>query len=519
MKGPSPTTEDVEYGGIVVATGHIQELNRNFSLLSLAGVGLSVGNVWPAIGGSIVVAIFNGGPPGVLYEFLTVSVFYWFVAASLAELASAIPSSASVYQWATITPGRKWGRPIGFFAGYWNWLGWTIGDAAMTAIVSQSIVQMWAANHADFKPKAWHVFVIYTIITWIACLTVCFFNVAVPYFNKAGIFFVLAGYTVILITVTVMPSRSLGGKGHASSSVVWKEWKADLGYPDGFVFISGMLNGAYSVGTPDCTTHLAEEIPHPERNVPIAILCQMAIGFVTGFSYLIAILYAINDYDALLNSTYPIAEIYHQATGSAAGTTGLLFPIMLCIFMCVLGSYVTCGRALWTLARDGATPFPSFVGKVHPNLAVPFNATLLCAVLITVLGAIYMGSTTAFNAFAGSYILFSSSSYIAAILPNLLCGRRHVPACGAFKLKGWSGHFVNAVACGYLVMWFVVYCFPFSLPTDRKKMNYGVVLWGGFTLIVAAWWVVTARKGYEGPPLVVPEEAQHEGGGGGSMSI
>ena len=50
--------------GLINASGHVQELNRNFSLLSLAGVGLSVGNVWPAIGGSILVAIFNGGPPG-----------------------------------------------------------------------------------------------------------------------------------------------------------------------------------------------------------------------------------------------------------------------------------------------------------------------------------------------------------------------------------------------------------------------------------------------------------------------
>lgn len=44
--------------------GHIQELDRNFSLLSLAGVGLVVGTVWPAVGGSILIALYNGGPPG-----------------------------------------------------------------------------------------------------------------------------------------------------------------------------------------------------------------------------------------------------------------------------------------------------------------------------------------------------------------------------------------------------------------------------------------------------------------------
>jgi hypothetical protein len=65
-------------------TGHIQELERNFSIFSLCSVGIVTGNTWAALGGSIVVAIYNGGPPGVLYEFMVVSIFYWLVAASIA---------------------------------------------------------------------------------------------------------------------------------------------------------------------------------------------------------------------------------------------------------------------------------------------------------------------------------------------------------------------------------------------------------------------------------------------------
>lgn len=60
----SPT---VQHGTdlIVNASGHVQELSRNFSAWSLIGLGLSMGNVWPALGGSILVALYNGGPPGV----------------------------------------------------------------------------------------------------------------------------------------------------------------------------------------------------------------------------------------------------------------------------------------------------------------------------------------------------------------------------------------------------------------------------------------------------------------------
>jgi choline transport protein len=38
-------------------SGHVQELERNFSLISICSVGIVTGNTWAAIGGSIAVAI------------------------------------------------------------------------------------------------------------------------------------------------------------------------------------------------------------------------------------------------------------------------------------------------------------------------------------------------------------------------------------------------------------------------------------------------------------------------------
>ncbi len=299
-----------------------------------------------------------------------------------------------------------------------------------------------------------------------------------------------------------MPGRG-GRPGHASNAFVWTEWTSEgLGYPAGFVFVAGMLNGAYSVGTPDVTSHLAEEIPYPQRNVPIAILCQMSIGFVTGFAYLVAIFYAINDFDALYESAYPIATIYLQATGSPDGAIGLLSLILICISIAICGLYVTCGRTLWALARDGATPFPKFISKVSPRFGMPFNATILTAILVTILGAIYVGSLTAFNAFVGSYICLSSSSYIAAILPNLLTGRKNIEVYGPFHMKGMWGFAANGIACTYMIVWFVIYCFPFVLPTTAATMNYASLLWGGLSIIVAAWWFIGARRKYVGPPIV-----------------
>lgn len=137
---PADTQPDdnIDVGEVLNASGHKQELERNFSLLSICSVGITTGNVWAALGGSIVcssfshlssgilklltriqvIALYNGGPPGVIYEFIAVSVFYWMIASCIAEMASAIPSSAGVYHWASVTGGR-YGRALGYFAGWY----------------------------------------------------------------------------------------------------------------------------------------------------------------------------------------------------------------------------------------------------------------------------------------------------------------------------------------------------------------------------------------------------------------
>jgi hypothetical protein len=56
------------------------------------------------------------------------------------------------------------------------------------------------------------------------------------------------------------------------------------------------------------------------------------------------------------------------------------------------------------------------------------------------------------------------------------------------------------------MVWFVIYCFPYALPTDAATMNYACLLWGGFTVFISLWWFFGARRDYEGPPVV------HNGG-------
>jgi amino acid transporter len=392
----------------------------------------------------------------------------------------------------------------------------------MASISSQIAVAMYGLYRPDYTPERWHIFIGYLIVTWICCSTVLFANRALPMVNNIGLFFILAGVFITILVCAIMPHTT--GSGYASSSFVWSEWSNQTGYgSDGFVFLAGMLNGAYAVGTPDCVSHLAEEIPRPRRNIPLAIAAQMVIGFITAFFYMIAIFYAINNIGDVLAAPYfPLATIYAQATSSNAGTMGLLFIIFVPIFCCCIGTYITSGRCLWTIARDGAVPFSGTLGVISPRFKNPFNATLFCGCFSTVLGAIYVGSSTAFNAFVGSFVVLSTLSYLAAILPFIFTRRFSRPTQeagpyinsmrpGPYQMGHKLGYAVNITSCLYIIVFVVIYCFPYSMPVTPVNMNYACLITGSMSIFAALWWFVKGGK-YVGPRAMAHEGEAITGG-------
>jgi choline transport protein len=62
--------DDVGLGEIEVinASGHKQEVDRNFGFWSICALSVCADNAWAAGGGSLVVAFYNGGAPGIIYE-------------------------------------------------------------------------------------------------------------------------------------------------------------------------------------------------------------------------------------------------------------------------------------------------------------------------------------------------------------------------------------------------------------------------------------------------------------------
>jgi len=54
-KTPLGTLPQIPASNVLInASGHAQELDRNFRLINICGLGITAGNTWLALGGSIV---------------------------------------------------------------------------------------------------------------------------------------------------------------------------------------------------------------------------------------------------------------------------------------------------------------------------------------------------------------------------------------------------------------------------------------------------------------------------------
>ena len=321
--------------------------------------------------------------------------------------------------------------------------------------MSELVVQMYALYHPDLVIQPWHIFVALVLITWLCVAATIFGNHALPALQSFGLFMIVVGGFVTIVVLAAMPAQ------RSSTASVWSGFDANnlTGWPSGVAFLTGVLNGAFTIGTPDAVSHMAEDMPNPRKDLPRAIAAQIGLGFITAFAFIIVLLYGINDLNAVVksNGSFPLAEAYRQATGSTAATFGLLFIVFLSLTPCLIGTFLSVGRIWWALARDNATPFPKFFSYVNERLSCPVSATVLCGVLTTAFGAITVGSKTGFSDLVGSFVILSTVSYALAIAPNVFTGRKYLPP-GYFDM-GRFGMVVNAVAVLLIGFFNIMFCF------------------------------------------------------------
>ncbi len=201
-----------------------------------------------------------------------------------------------------------------------------------------------------------------------------------------------------------------------------------------------------------------------------------------------------------LDATFPLINFYQLATGSLKGAIGLAVVAWLANLFAMPDCLIAAGRTYWALSRDGATPCHNYFAKVDHKLNTPLRCNILCAIITTLVGCIYVGSETAFNAFISSFVILTTVSYGIPVAANMATGRK-LAVPGPFNM-GKFGWFVNVVTVLYICVSVVFFVMPFSLPVHAADMNYTVLVLGAFVIFITIWWLAYARKNYTGPSYI-----------------
>lgn len=226
----------------------------------------------------------------------------------------------------------------------------------------------------------------------------------------------------------------------------------------------------------------------------MAIGITLTIAFITGLTYLVALMFSVQDYAALstTNTGLPLAELFRQVTQSAGGAFGLTFILFIALGPCVVSSQLSTSRVLWAFARDGAMPFSATWARVSDRFGIPFNAQLLVTAANAALGCLYLGSSTAFNSMLGAAVTVNNISYLIPIGTNMLTGRKNMFK-GTFHMGKWAW-LVNGVTVCWLVFAIVFFSFPYSQPVTVQNMNYTCVVVGSLPFLILAWWFVAGKR-------------------------
>ncbi|KAF5988997.1 inorganic phosphate transporter PHO84 [Fusarium bulbicola] len=450
----------------LAALGHKQELERNFSFVSMLGLAFSILNSWTALASSLSVGLPSGGPTAVIWGLVTAGVGSVSLAVSNAEFLSCYPTSAGQYHWAAIISPPKWVAIVSWVTGWVNVSGWVALSASGGVLGGQLFLGIITMYDPNFAPTRWQYFLLFLLYTFLG------FGITDDDKDRADL----------------------------PASFVFGEFINSTGWPGGVAFLLGLLQGGLGLTGFDAVAHMIEEIPQPCIRGPRIMVACVAMGLVTGFAFLVCLLFVIKDVDAVVASpTGPLVEIYLQATNSKAGTVCLLLFPMICLVFGTLGIMATSTRILYAFARDGGLPFSRVFAKVDQRWGIPVNALLLTNAIVIIFGLVYLGSTSALNAILSAAVIALSISYAVTPAINCLQGRKGLLDNRPFVLPEWLGWTYNLVGIAYTIVITVFLLFPPVSDVTASNMNYAVVAFAAIIIVSSIQWFVDGRQNFKGP--------------------
>ncbi|BDD62002.1 hypothetical protein MAP00_007008 [Monascus purpureus] len=491
---------------LLATLGYKQELRRHYSTVQVFAIAFSIMGLLPSIASTLSFSLPAG--PGMYGDlelsWFLASCFITIVGLAMADLASAMPTAGGLYFWTHYFSGGKWKNPLSFVVGYSN----TIGLIGGVCSIDYGFSLMLLSLISIARDGTWSATRPIVYGTYVACVVVhgliaTFFGRIMPKIQSLCIY---SNIGLVIATVLALPiGKALNHPPVNSGSYIFGHVDNLTAWPKGWAFMLAWLSPIWTIGAFDSCVHMSEEATHAARAVPIGIICSAGLCGILGFVTLIIIATVMDhNIDNLLNSNFgqPMAQIYYDALGKK-GALGFMSVVAIVQFFMGLSLVVAASRQSWAFSRDGALPFSNFFRHVSKHIRYqPVRMIWGVVIFAVVLGLLCLIDDAASNALFSLAVAGNDLAWMMPILTRLVWGQDKFHP-GVF----YTGRFSKPIAVTaivYLAFAILLCMFPTTGPDPNSKdMNYTVVINGALWLGAIAYYIVYARKVFQGPKMTV----------------
>ena len=449
-------------------------LAREFSLWSAFAFAFAFISPIVALYGIFGLAYKTAGP-SFWWNFLIVFAGQLLVAVVFAELVSRWPIEGSIYQWSR----RLMGSAYGWGAG-WVYM-WTL-------VVAMSAVSMFAAGFVA-NVFGWHLSPGQQgLLAWVILLLGTVANIA----GRLVLKILMTGSIIAEIVGSVGLGTWLLLFHRVNPVSVLTHGFSTHGYLSlsGPFLVSTAFVGWSFVGF-ESAGSIAEEVHHPRRNLPKAVIFSITfIALIVTFSAL-AIILSIPP-DIAKNSSDPVFDtlMFHLGHTAAKGAEVLFTVGFLASFLALQTS---ASRLIWSYARDHALPAPRLLAKLTKGQKQPVFAL---AVATTIGSVVILLSRLAPNFYTLMLNFTSGGFYLAFLFPllgNLVVRLRGRWQPGPFSLGRW-GTAVSVVAVVWAMFQFINIAWPRNFYPATPFLNWSVALAALGLAVIGAAVYLTVRS-------------------------
>jgi predicted amidohydrolase YtcJ/amino acid transporter len=411
-----------------------------------------------------------GGPAANGIGWPIVTLFTLCVAASLAEIASAIPTAGAMYHWSALLGGPGWG----WFTAWFNLVGQVATTAGIDYGLSQFVVDLLGLPPSYILPLYAALLLSQAALNHVGIKLVAKINDLSVWYHIVVTLGICAAFWWLA------PRRPL--------SFAFETGFTTSQYPYWWAFLVGLLQAQWTLTGYDASAHVTEETMDPRRNAPWGMFNAVLLSGVFGYLLLLAVTLAIQDLPAAAAAANPFIYICERALGERGGRA-LVWAVLPAIWFCGVASVTTNARMIYAFSRDNGLPRSDLWKTVSPRYKTPAAAIWLSAGLALVV-ALYSKAYAVIASLSVIGLYVSYAIPIVLVLRARLRGRWNEP--GPWTLGRWGG-LVNAVAAGWVAVISVLFVAPPNVQTG--------LTFAGLLVLLTIYYLGFARGAFKGPKV------------------